>query len=122
MNTSHSLDPAYIELKRAELLALRTQLQKAAAVERDQSRLLQNEPTEEAHEFKDDAQKLELLETSRTLLRHDAARLAQINRALQKIEDGTYGFSDISGERISTARLNALPEATSTLQEQQARE
>ena len=54
--------------------------------------------------------------------RHDVARLAQINRALQKIDEGTYGLSDISGERISTARLHALPEASTTLQEQQARE
>ena len=35
MNTQHALDPAYIELKRAELLALRAQLQKAATVEED---------------------------------------------------------------------------------------
>jgi DnaK suppressor protein len=122
MNTQHALDPAYIELKRAELLALRAQLQKAATVEDDVTGGLQKESTERAHEYEDDAQKLDMLETSRNLLRHDIARLAQINRALRKIEEGTYGYSDISGERISTARLNALPEATSTLLEQQARE
>ncbi len=122
MNTQHALDPAYIELKRAELLALRAQLQKAATVEDDVTGGLQKESTERAHEYEDDAQKLDMLETSRNLLRHDIARLAQINRALRKIEEGTYGYSDISGERISTARLDALPEATSTLLEQQARE
>jgi len=122
MNTQHALDPAYIELKRAELLALRAQLQKAATVEENLTGGPQKESTERAHEYEDDAQKLEMLETSRNLLRHDIARLAQINRALRKIEEGTYGYSDISGERISTARLDAVPEAISTVLEQQARE
>lgn len=122
MNTQHALDPAYIELKRAELLALRAQLQKAATVEEDLTGGLQKESTERAREYEDDAQKLEMLETSRNLSRHDIARLAQINRALRKIEEGTYGYSDISGERISTARLDAVPEAISTVLEQQARE
>ena len=122
MNTQHALDPAYIELKRAELLALRAQLQKAAAIEEGVTGGLQKESTERAREYEDDAQELEMLETSRNLLRHDIARLAQINRALRKIEEGTYGYSDISGERISTARLDAVPEAVSTVLEQQARE
>lgn len=122
MNTQHALDPAYIDLKRAELLALRAQLQRTATVEEGVTGGLQKESTEQAHEYEDDAQKLEMLETSRNLLRHDIARLAQINRALRKIEEGTYGFSDISGERISAARLDALPEATVTLMEQQSLE
>jgi DnaK suppressor protein len=122
MNAAQPLTPAYIESKRAELLSLRDQLQKTSSAEKEEAGGLQQDSIEQAHEYEDDAQKFELLETSRHLVRHDIARLAQINRALRKIDEGTYGYSDISGERISSARLDALPEAVITLHEQQARE
>src|SRR5271170_7983342 len=35
--------------------------------------------------------------------------LKQIDRALEKIEDGTYGICDITGEEIPLARLEAVP-------------
>ena len=40
-----------------------------------------------------------------------------IERALAKIEDGTYGFSDSSGKPIPRARLEAMPEAINTADE-----
>ncbi len=46
-------------------------------------------------------------------------RLGEIDRALQKIEEGTYGLSDDSGEPIPRGRLEAVPEATRTVEEQQ---
>ncbi len=46
-------------------------------------------------------------------------RLGEIDRALQKIEDGTYGLSDDSGEPIPRGRLEAVPEAIRTVEEQQ---
>jgi DnaK suppressor protein len=36
---------------------------------------------------------------------------------LQKIEDGTYGLSDTSGEPIPRERLEAMPEAIHTVSE-----
>ena len=46
-------------------------------------------------------------------------RLGEIDRALQKIEDGTYGLSDDSGVPIPRGRLEAVPEAIRTVEEQQ---
>jgi DnaK suppressor protein len=46
-------------------------------------------------------------------------RLGDIDRALQKIEEGTYGLSDVSGEPIPRGRLEAMPEAIRTVEEQQ---
>jgi DnaK suppressor protein len=40
-----------------------------------------------------------------------------VNRALAKIQEGTYGLSDISGRPIPRDRLIATPEATDLLQE-----
>lgn len=122
MKVFGKLDPAYIESKRAQLLTLRDRLQSATRLEEGEKADVQQESVEHAQAYEDDAQKLELLETTSNRLRHDVARLAQINRALRKIEEGTYGHSDVSGQRISTDRLDALPEATNTLQEQKARE
>lgn len=44
--------------------------------------------------------------------------LRQIDRALEKIDDGTYGVCDISGEDIPIARLEAVPYATMTVKSQ----
>jgi len=46
--------------------------------------------------------------------------LVNIERALRKIDEGTYGISDVSGERIPRERLDAVPEAIYTLAEQSA--
>lgn len=45
--------------------------------------------------------------------------LKQIDRALEKIEDNTYGICDISGEEIPLARLEAVPYATMTVKAQE---
>ncbi len=41
-----------------------------------------------------------------------AATLAEVERALQKISDGTYGVCDGCGDAISDERLEAIPWAT----------
>ena len=46
--------------------------------------------------------------------------LAKIARALQKMEDGTYGLSDIDGTPIPLERLQALPYALTTVQQEEA--
>jgi len=45
--------------------------------------------------------------------------LRQIERALEKIEEDTYGICDISGEEIPLARLEAIPYATMTVKAQE---
>ncbi len=43
----------------------------------------------------------------------------QIDRALEKIEDGTYGTCDVSGKPIPIKRLEAIPYATMTVDAQE---
>jgi DnaK suppressor protein len=45
--------------------------------------------------------------------------LRQIDRALEKIEEGTYGVCDLSGEEIPLKRLEAIPYATMTVKAQE---
>jgi DnaK suppressor protein len=45
--------------------------------------------------------------------------LRQIDRALEKIDEGTYGVCDITGEAIPIKRLEAVPYATMTVKAQE---
>jgi len=45
--------------------------------------------------------------------------LRQVERALEKIEEGTYGLCDISGKEIPIKRLEAIPYATMTVDSQE---
>ncbi|MEO7720167.1 MAG: hypothetical protein ABIY70_28590 [Capsulimonas sp.] len=46
--------------------------------------------------------------------------LAKINRALMKIDEGTYGKSDVDGTPIPIERLEALPYAVTTVEQEEA--
>ena len=46
-------------------------------------------------------------------------RLGEVDRALRKIEEGTYGICDDTGEEIPRGRLEAVPEAVRTVEAQQ---
>jgi len=115
-------DEAYVERKRQELLKLRDELIKSSnAAETDESGI-KAAASAQAREYEDDAQKLDLLEKDETLVSRAIERLALVNRALAKIAEGTYGFSDISGQRIPNERLDILPEAINTVAEEKAKE
>ena len=47
----------------------------------------------------------------------DQKDLAQIKRALDRIEQGTYGLSEVSGRPIPIERLEAVPYATTLVDE-----
>jgi len=49
------------------------------------------------------------------------ARLAAIDRALKRLDQGTYGRSVLSGDPIPDARLEADPAAELTVEEARAR-
>lgn len=48
--------------------------------------------------------------------------IKQIDRALEKIEEGTYGICDITEEEIPKKRLDAVPYATMTVKAQEEME
>lgn len=48
--------------------------------------------------------------------------LRQVERALEKIEENTYGVCDLTGEEIPKARLEAVPYATMTVKAQEQME
>jgi RNA polymerase-binding transcription factor DksA len=46
-----------------------------------------------------------------SILEQLESELAEIQAALQRIEDGTYGVDEVTGEPIAPERLDALPAA-----------
>ncbi|MFQ5728866.1 MAG: TraR/DksA family transcriptional regulator [Waddliaceae bacterium] len=48
--------------------------------------------------------------------------LRQIERALEKIDENTYGICDLTGEKIPNTRLEAVPYATMTVEAQEKME
>ena len=116
------LDAAFIETKRRELTNLRDALRKTATTAELEEDNVKDASAVGSREFEDDAQKLDTLEREGVLVNRTVERLARVQRALAKIDAGTYGFSDVSGERIPDARLQAMPEAVNTIREQEDRE
>ena len=117
---SPALDASFIQKQRDRLTKLRQQLLSATQTEHSEEAGINATSVAEAHEAEDDAQRLALLEIDGAAGVRNQQRLTQIERALQKITDGTYGLSDLSGKAIPRDRLEALPESIYTLSESKA--
>src|SRR6476660_2656626 len=122
MSNAERFDRAFIEQRREQLTQLREQLLSLTAVSETEETDINARSSGEAHEYEDDGQRLTILDNDGDLIAHNIGRVALIDRALQKIEEGTYGFSDLSGDPIPTERLEATPYAIYTVAEQEASE
>lgn len=123
MANAPQLDAGFIEKQRHRLNKVRAELMAAA---RSGEGLEDDVRSESANsgsrEYEDDAQRLDLLEVEGNLVARDVERLERVNRALKKMEEGTYGVSDQSGTPIPRERLEAVPESIFTFAEEKARE
>jgi DnaK suppressor protein len=116
------LDPGFLARQKRRLTELRQQMLQVRRGGESAESSANAENSGQAREFEDDAQKLATLELEGNLEAADDDRLSNIERALQKIADGTYGLSDASGAPIPIERLEASPEALYTLAEQKSRD
>lgn len=121
-NVRPGIDAAFVEKQRQYLLRLRIDLIAAAAASESDEAEVKSQRVDSAAELEEDAQALDALERDGNLVVRDVARLERVDRALEKIEEGTYGLSDKSGEPIARERLQAVPEALYTLNEERALE
>jgi DnaK suppressor protein len=86
-----------LERMRAELSA---RLAREATVSRESEPLVESVEAAEQTREQDDA----ILFAA-----HDRARLLEVEHALNKMSNGLYGLSEVSGEPISYERLLAIP-------------
>jgi DnaK suppressor protein len=119
MSHPQHLDADFIESKRRELTKLRDSLRSSANAMELEEGSVKDASAAQSREFEDDAQKLDTLEKEGVLINRSVERLTRVERALSKIEAGTYGFSDVSGKPIPLERLNAVPDALNTIGEQE---
>lgn len=94
------LSQDFIDSMKAQLLATK------AKFEQDLTGLTPH--TELGNGEDENAEEVELDEVNQDMIARLQADLAKINKALEKIEQGTYGTDD-QGNEIPEARLKALP-------------
>lgn len=113
-----TLDQDFLHTQKARLLLLRDELVKAADAAGGEEEAVQLEAGGEARDDADSAEGMAIQENDEALFHRNLSRLAQVRRALERLDAGTYGFSEQSGVAIPRARLLAVPEATLSLGEE----
>jgi DnaK suppressor protein len=113
------LDADFVESQRQKLLKMRAQLISDGDAAAMNEGTVQDAAGDEPGDAVDDASRLEQLETDEALLAQSERRVIEIDRALQKIVEGTYGLSDGNGMPIERAHLDLVPEAILTRAELQ---
>jgi len=120
---SNKLDKEFVEKQRERLEELRAELVRMVeGLEEDQQFRAEEEEDFTEHDSGDMSQSLFTREIDATVEQTMEKRLQSVDRALQKIEEGTYGICDDTGELIPRGRLEAMPEAIYTVEAQQRRE
>ncbi len=117
------LDQEFIEKQRARLEELRAELsQMVEGLEEDQRYRAEEEEDFTEHDAGDMSRSLFTREMDATVGQTLERRLQNVERALQKIKEGTYGVCEDTGEPIPRGRLEAVPEAIYTVEAQQRHE
>lgn len=113
------LDEAFVAEQRRRLEEMRDEL---SGIRRDYEET-ERERAQETQDYQgdhaDEAQSTFEREVDGTIEESMGRRLEDVERALQKMDEGTYGISDESGDPIPKGRLQAAPEAVRTVNEQQ---
>ena len=113
------MNPVMLEYFRLQLLKWRTELlresQETIANTLQGTELQKPDLADRASAETDHALELRTRDRERKLI-------AKINKALERIDDGEYGYCEETGEPIAVARLKARPIATLSLEAQERHE
>ena len=113
------IDQQFVGSQRERLLGLREELVRIKDGVADDERNLGEAEGDTTLDSGDLSQDMFTREMDASIGEQVERRLGEVARALRKIEEGTYGLSDDSGESIPWGRLEAVPEAVRTVEEQQ---
>ena len=113
------MNPVMLEYFRQKLISWRTELLRESSDTIKNSlqgeQLQKPDLTDRASAETDHALELRTRDRERKLVK-------KINQALQRVEEGEYGYCEETGEPISIARLDARPVATLSLEAQERHE
>ena len=120
---NNELDKEFVDKQRERLEELRVELARMVeGLEEDQQDRAESEGDMTENDSGDMSHSLFTRELDAGIEQTVERRLRNVEWALQKIEEGTYGICDATGEPISKGRLEAVPEALYTLEAQQRQE
>ncbi len=120
---NNELDKEFVDKQRERLEELRVELARMVeGLEEDQQDRAESEGDMTENDSGDMSHSLFTRELDAGIEQTVERRLRNVERALQKIEEGTYGICDATGEPISKGRLEAVPEALYTLEAQERQE
>lgn len=120
---NNELSNEFVEEQRQRLHEIRAELVRMVeGLEEDQQDRGESEGDMTENDSGDMSQSLFTREMDATVEQTMEKRLQPVERALEKIEEGTYGICDDTGEQIPRGRLEAMPEAIYTVEAQQRRE
>ncbi len=115
VTTPRDLTPPPSELRLTPKVTLLLELKKEAAHLQEeiahQEVLAQDHPASGNH-MADDASEVFEQTKNLALKRHLERKLEQVELAIHRVKEGTYGICDKCGKAISPERLQALPYAT----------
>ncbi len=113
------LDQSFVEEQKQRLLELQAELQRVRdGLQEDQQYRAEEEDFTQ-HDSGDMSQSLFTRQVDATIQRQAERRLEYVDRALPKIDEGTYGICEDTGELIPRGRLEAVPEAIRIVEAQQ---
>jgi DnaK suppressor protein len=118
--SNSDLDQDFLDNQRRRLVNLKGELERMRdGLAEDQRQLEDQEDDLSEHDSGDMSHSIFDREMDATVEQTAEKRLHYVERALQKLEEGTYGVCDDTGENIPKGRLEAVPEAIRTVEAQQ---
>ena len=121
--TDNRLDGDFIAKQKRRLSSMKAELERMQdGLEADARWWGEEEEDFTQHDSGDRSLSLFTRELDLTIDEQVERHLKVVERVLQKIDEGTYGICDETGESISRERLEAVPEAIYTIEAQNRRE
>lgn len=115
-----NLDKSFIEDQKRRLLEIKAELERIReGLDEDQQDRAEDEGDFTEHDSGDLGQSMFSREMDATIEGQVGRRLEDVERVLEKIEEGSYGVCDDTGDEIPKGRLEAVPEAIRTVEAQQ---
>lgn len=116
-----NLDKEFIDSQKARLEELKGELKRMIEGLEEDEEDRGDEERDLQFDSGDMSQSQFTREMDATVGEKSEKRLEDVNRALEKIEEGMYGICDDTGEEIPKGRLEAMPEAVVTVEAQERR-
>ena len=113
------LDEQFVEDQRGRLEELKEELLRVRRGMEEDERDRSQEEQDAELDSGDESQQMFTREMDATIGEQMERRLQDVERALEKISEGSYGICEDTDEEIAKGRLEAVPEALRTVEAQQ---